>query len=194
MNQGLKKLMPVILAGTATLCSFISLIMLIVLEGEAWDYVNAIILLLSIGGLLAVAIVKMLNPMTNPAFFILPLGGVALANLIDGLHDLIEIGSSKYGKASYFSSFVISLLLIAVLVFFILSVKNQKAIHTAICLTYLAAPLFLSGLRGFNSALFSLFTDTQFKYGFNSFITASASFLFYITYAWLAHEKINGDY
>lgn len=190
MNQGFKRLIPTILASIALFCSLMSFIMLIVLkQKEVWDYLVSIFTFLGIAGLLAIAILDLVNIKMNQLVFAAPLLGMVLAELFEGLEPLTDIGSgSSWYKYSYFNGFVGSIITILVIVLFVFSIYKKNAILTSVSLTYLASSLFISGLYGFNRTLFSLFTKDKFKFGFNSFMTNSASFLFYATYAFIAYQ------
>lgn len=190
MKQSIKKYIPMILGIVAAFFSFLSFIFIIVLKGDAWDYINGILSFIAIGGLLAIVVLDLLNVKIHKLLYFTPLGVIILAELLNGLESLIHIGSSYSGsRYAYFNGFIGSIITILVIVLFVYSIYKSKLIITAISSTYLAAHLFVAVIYAFFQMFFAIFSANKFKYGISNFSTNISLFLFYAIYIYLVYEN-----
>lgn len=193
MNQNFKRVLPTIFTGIALLFSFINLIFLIVLKDDlyvdAWDYVTTVFVFLSIGGLLAIAILELLNRQVPIAVYFAPLGVYALSFLLYGFESLININKS-YSSSRYinFNSFIAYIYTIAIIGLLIYAICKKKATLAAISISYFIFDYFIAGLKAFNQIFFAIFSDNEFKYGFNNFVEYNAHLLFFVTIALIVYD------
>lgn len=185
MKQNKSTLISLILGIVSVLFAFLTIIMYIVVEREAWDYVIEIFSLIAFGGLLALIILNMLNIKFNHLLFFIPLGVIALVNLLSGIRSLIDIGDAyETSRYSYFTSFIISILSIGLLISMAYGLykMGNKKVFFIIPVSYIIISNVFSFLYSFNQVIFSFFTVAETKYALVSFFDRISVILFYVIY------------
>lgn len=185
MKQNKSTLISLILGIISVLFAFLTIIMYIVVEREAWDYVIEIFSLIAFGGLLALIILNMLNIKFNHLLFFIPLGVIALVNLLSGIRSLIDIGDSyETSRYSYFTSFIISILSIGLLISMAYGLykMGNKKVFFIIPVSYIIISNVFSFLYSFNQVIFSFFTVAETKYALVSFFDRISVISFYVIY------------
>lgn len=185
MKQNKSTMISLILGIVSVLFAFLTIIMYIVVEREAWDYVMEIFSLIAFGGLLALIILNMLNIKFNHLLFFIPLGVIALVNLLSGIRSLIDIGDAyETSRYSYFTSFIISILSIGLLISMAYGLykMGNKKVFFIIPVSYIIISNVFSFLYSFNQVIFSLFTVAETKYALVSFFDRISVISFYVIY------------
>lgn len=185
MKQNKSTLISLILGIVSVLFAFLTIIMYIVVEREAWDYVIEIFSLIAFGGLLALIILNMLNIKFNHLLFFIPLGVIALVNLLSGIRSLIDIGDAyETSRYSYFTSFINSILFIGLLISMAYGLykMGNKKVFFIIPVSYIIISNVFSFLYSFNQVIFSFFTVAETKYALVSFFDRISVILFYVIY------------
>lgn len=185
MKQNKSTLISLILGIISVLFAFLTIIMYIVVEREAWDYVIEIFSLIAFGGLLALIILNMLNIKFNHLLFFIPLGVIALVNLLSGIRSLIDIGDAyETSRYSYFTSFINSILFIGLLISMAYGLykMGNKKVFFIIPVSYIIISNVFSFLYSFNQVIFSFFTVAETKYALVSFFDRISVILFYVIY------------
>lgn len=185
MKQNKSTMISLILGIVSVLFAFLTIIMFIVVEREAWDYVIEIFSLIAFGGLLALIILNMLNIKFNHLLFFIPLGVIALVNLLSGIRSLIDIGDAyETSRYSYFTSFIISILSIGLLISMAYGLykMGNKKVFFIIPVSYIIISNVFSFLYSFNQVIFSFFTVAETKYALVSFFDRISVILFYVIY------------
>lgn len=185
MKQNKSTMISLILGIVSVLFAFLTIIMYIVVEREAWDYVIEIFSLIAFGGLLALIILNMLNIKFNHLLFFIPLGVIALVNLLSGIRSLIDIGDAyETSRYSYFTSFIISILSIGLLISMAYGLykMGNKKVFFIIPVSYIIISNVFSFLYSFNQVIFSFFTVAETKYALVSFFDRISVILFYVIY------------
>lgn len=185
MKQNKSTLISLILGIVSVLFSFLTIIMYIVVEREAWDYVIEIFSLIAFGGLLALIILNMLNIKFNHLLFFIPLGVIALVNLLSGIRSLIDIGDAyETSRYSYFTSFINSILFIGLLISMAYGLykMGNKKVFFIIPVSYIIISNVFSFLYSFNQVIFSFFTVAETKYALVSFFDRISVISFYVIY------------
>ena len=185
MKQNKSTMISLILGIVSVLFAFLTIIMYIVVEREAWDYVMEIFSLIAFGGLLALIILNMLNIKFNHLLFFIPLGVIALVNLLSGIRSLIDIGDAyETSRYSYFTSFIISILSIGLLISMAYGLykMGNKKVFFIIPVSYIIISNVFSFLYSFNQVIFSFFTVAETKYALVSFFDRISVILFYVIY------------
>lgn len=185
MKQNKSTLISLILGIVSVLFAFLTIIMYIVVEREAWDYVIEIFSLIAFGGLLALIILNMLNIKFNHLLFFIPLGVIALVNLLSGIKSLVDIGDAyETSRYSYFTSFINSILFIGLLIsmaYGLYKIGNKK-VFFIIPVSYIIISNVFSFLYSFNQVIFSFFTVAETKYALVSFFDIISVISFYVIY------------
>lgn len=185
MKQNKSTMISLILGIVSVLFAFLTIIMYIVVEREAWDYVIEIFSLIAFGGLLALIILNMLNIKFNHLLFFIPLGVVAIAYLLSGIRSLINIGDAyETLRYSYFTSFINSILSIGLLISMVYGLykMGNKKVFFIIPISYIIISNVFSFLYSFNQVIFSFFTVTKTKYALVSFFDLISVISFYVIY------------
>lgn len=185
MKQNKSTMISLILGIISVLFAFLTIIMYIVVEREAWDYVIEIFSLIAFGGLLALIILNMLNIKFNHLLFFIPLGVIALVNLLSGIRSLIDIGDAyETSRYSYFTSFIISILSIGLLISMAYGLykMGNKKVFFIIPVSYIIISNVFSFLYSFNQVIFSFFTVAETKYALVSFFDRISVISFYVIY------------
>lgn len=185
MKQNKSTLISLILGIISVLFAFLTIIMYIVVEREAWDYVIEIFSLIAFGGLLALIILNMLNIKFNHLLFFIPLGVIALVNLLSGIRSLIDIGDAyETSRYSYFTSFINSILFIGLLISMAYGLykMGNKKVFFIIPISYIIISNVFSFLYSFNQVIFSFFTVAETKYALVSFFDRISVISFYVIY------------
>lgn len=185
MKQNKSTLISLILGIISVLFAFLTIIMYIVVEREAWDYVIEIFSLIAFGGLLALIILNMLNIKFNHLLFFIPLGVIALVNLLSGIRSLIDIGDAyETSRYSYFTSFINSILFIGLLISMAYGLykMGNKKVFFIIPVSYIIISNVFSFLYSFNQVIFSFFTVAETKYALVSFFDLISAISFYVIY------------
>ncbi len=185
MKQNKSTLISLILGIVSVLFAFLTIIMYIVVEREAWDYVIEIFSLIAFGGLLALIILNMLNIKFNHLLFFIPLGVIALVNLLSGIRSLIDIGDAyETSRYSYFTSFINSILFIGLLISMAYGLykMGNKKVFFIIPVSYIIISNVFSFLYSFNQVIFSFFTVAETKYALVSFFDRISVISFYVIY------------
>ena len=185
MKQNKSTMISLILGIVSVLFAFLTIIMYIVVEREAWDYVIEIFSLIAFGGLLALIILNMLNIKFNHLLFFIPLGVIVLVNLLSGIRSLIAIGDAyETSRYSYFTSFIISILSIGLLISMVYGLykMGNKKVFFIIPISYIIISNVFSFLYSFNQVIFSFFTVAETKYALVSFFDRISVILFYVIY------------
>ncbi len=185
MKQNKSTLISLILGIVSVLFAFLTIIMYIVVEREAWDYVIEIFSLIAFGGLLALIILNMLNIKFNHLLFFIPLGVIALVNLLSGIRSLIDIGDAyETSRYSYFTSFINSILFIGLLISMAYGLykMGNKKVFFIIPVSYIIISNVFSFLYSFNQVIFSFFTVAETKYALVSFFDLISVISFYVIY------------
>lgn len=185
MKQNKSTMISLILGIISVLFAFLTIIMFIVVEREAWDYVIEIFSLIAFGGLLALLILNMLNIKFNHLLFFIPLGVIALVNLLSGIRSLIDIGDAyETSRYSYFTSFIISILSIGLLISMAYGLykMGNKKVFFIIPVSYIIISNVFSFLYSFNQVIFSFFTVAETKYALVSFFDRISVISFYVIY------------
>lgn len=185
MKQNKSTMISLILGIVSVLFAFLTIIMYIVVEREAWDYVIEIFSLIAFGGLLALIILNMLNIKFNHLLFFIPLGVIVLVNLLSGIRSLIDIGDAyETSRYSYFTSFIISILSIGLLISMTYGLykMGNKKVFFIIPVSYIIISNVFSFLYSFNQVIFSFFTVAETKYALVSFFDRISVILFYVIY------------
>lgn len=185
MKQNKSTLISLILGIISVLFAFLTIIMYIVVEREAWDYVIEIFSLIAFGGLLALIILNMLNIKFNHLLFFIPLGVIALVNLLSGIRSLIDIGDAyETSRYSYFTSFINSILFIGLLISMAYGLykMGNKKVFFIIPVSYIIISNVFSFLYSFNQVIFSFFTVAETKYALVSFFDRISVISFYVIY------------
>ncbi|MBD8941509.1 MAG: hypothetical protein EGR71_03060 [Clostridiales bacterium] len=185
MKQNKSTLISLILGIISVLFAFLTIIMYIVVEREAWDYVIEIFSLIAFGGLLALIILNMLNIKFNHLLFFIPLGVIALVNLLSGIRSLIDIGDAyETSRYSYFTSFINSILFIGLLISMAYGLykMGNKKVFFIIPVSYIIISNVFSFLYSFNQVIFSFFTVAETKYALVSFFDLISVISFYVIY------------
>ncbi len=185
MKQNKSTLISLILGIISVLFAFLTIIMYIVVEREAWDYVIEIFSLIAFGGLLALIILNMLNIKFNHLLFFIPLGVVAIAYLLSGIRSLINIGDAyETSRYSYFTSFINSILFIGLLISMAYGLykMGNKKVFFIIPVSYIIISNVFSFLYSFNQVIFSFFTVAETKYALVSFFDLISVISFYVIY------------
>lgn len=185
MKQNKSTMISLILGIVSVLFAFLTIIMYIVVEREAWDYVIEIFSLIAFGGLLALIILNMLNIKFNHLLFFIPLGVIVLVNLLSGIRSLIDIGDAyETSRYSYFTSFIISILSIGLLISMTYGLykMGNKKVFFIIPVSYIIISNVFSFLYSFNQVIFSFFTVAETKYALVSFFDRISVISFYVIY------------
>lgn len=185
MKQNKSTMISLILGIVSVLFAFLTIIMYIVVEREAWDYVIEAFSLIAFGGLLALIILNMLNIKFNHLLFFIPLGVIVLVNLLSGIRSLIDIGDAyETSRYSYFTSFIISILSIGLLISMAYGLykMGNKKVFFIIPVSYIIISNVFSFLYSFNQVIFSFFTVAETKYALVSFFDRISVILFYVIY------------
>ena len=185
MKQNKSTMISLILGIVSVLFAVLTIIMYIVVEREAWDYVIEIFSLIAFGGLLALIILNMLNIKFNHLLFFIPLGVIVLVNLLSGIRSLIDIGDAyETSRYSYFTSFIISILSIGLLISMAYGLykMGNKKVFFIIPVSYIIISNVFSFLYSFNQVIFSFFTVAETKYALVSFFDRISVILFYVIY------------
>lgn len=185
MKQNKSTLISLILGIISVLFAFLTIIMYIVVEREAWDYVIEIFSLIAFGGLLALIILNMLNIKFNHLLFFIPLGVIAIVNLLSGIRSLIDIGDAyETSRYSYFTSFINSILFIGLLISMVYGLykMGNKKVFFIIPVSYIIISNVFSFLYSFNQVIFSFFTVAETKYALVSFFDIISVISFYVIY------------
>lgn len=185
MKQNKSTMISLILGIVSVLFAFLTIIMYIVVEREAWDYVIELFSLIAFGGLLALIILNMLNIKFNHLLFFIPLGVIVLVNLLSGIRSLIDIGDAyETSRYSYFTSFIISILSIGLLISMAYGLykMGNKKVFFIIPVSYIIISNVFSFLYSFNQVIFSFFTVAETKYALVSFFDRISVILFYVIY------------
>lgn len=185
MKQNKSTLISLILGIVSVLFAFLTIIMYIVVEREAWDYVIEIFSLIAFGGLLALIILNMLNIKFNHLLFFIPLGVIAIVNLLSGIRSLIDIGDAyETSRYSYFTSFINSILFIGLLISMAYGLykMGNKKVFFIIPVSYIIISNVFSFLYSFNQVIFSFFTVAETKYALVSFFDIISVISFYVIY------------
>lgn len=185
MKQNKSTMISLILGIVSVLFAFLTIIMYIVVEREAWDYVIEIFSLIAFGGLLALIILNMLNIKFNHLLFFIPLGVIVLVNLLSGIRSLIDIGDAyETSRYSYFTSFIISILSIGLLISMAYGLykMGNKKVFFIIPVSYIIISNVFSFLYSFNQVIFSFFTVAETKYALVSFFDRISVISFYVIY------------
>ena len=185
MKQNKSTLISLILGIVSVLFAFLTIIMYIVVEREAWDYVIEIFSLIAFGGLLALIILNMLNIKFNHLLFFIPLGVVALVNLLSGIKSLVDIGDAyETSRYSYFTSFINSILFIGLLISMAYGLykMGSKKVFFIIPVSYIIISNVFSFLYSFKQVIFSFFTVAETKYALVSFFDIISVISFYVIY------------
>lgn len=185
MKQNKSTLISLILGIISVLFAFLTIIMYIVVEREAWDYVIEIFSLIAFGSLLALIILNMLNIKFNHLLFFIPLGVIALVNLLSGIRSLIDIGDAyETSRYSYFTSFINSILFIGLLISMAYGLykMGNKKVFFIIPVSYIIISNVFSFLYSFNQVIFSFFTVAETKYALVSFFDIISVISFYVIY------------
>lgn len=185
MKQNKSTMISLILGIVSVLFAFLTIIMYIVVEREAWDYVIELFSLIALGGLLALIILNMLNIKFNHLLFFIPLGVVAIAYLLSGIRSLINIGDAyETLRYSYFTSFINSILSIGLLISMVYGLykMGNKKVFFIIPISYIIISNVFSFLYSFNQVIFSFFTVTKTKYALVSFFDLISVISFYVIY------------
>lgn len=185
MKQNKSTLISLILGIISVLFAFLTIIMYIVVEREAWDYVIEIFSLIAFGGLLALIILNMLNIKFNHLLFFIPLGVIAIVNLLSGIRSLIDIGDAyETSRYSYFTSFINSILFIGLLISMAYGLykMGNKKVFFIIPVSYIIISNVFSFLYSFNQVIFSFFTVAETKYALVSFFDIISIISFYVIY------------
>ena len=185
MKQNKSTLISLILGIVSVLFAFLTIIMYIVVERESWDYVIEIFSLIAFGGLLALIILNMLNIKFNHLLFFIPLGVIALVNLLSGIRSLIDIGDAyETSRYSYFTSFINSILFIGLLISMAYGLykMGNKKVFFIIPVSYIIISNVFSFLYSFNQVIFSFFTVAETKYALVSFFDLISVISFYVIY------------
>lgn len=185
MKQNKSTLISLILGIVSVLFAFLTIIMYIVVEREAWDYVIEIFSLIAFGGLLALIILNMLNIKFNHLLFFIPLGVIALVNLLSGIRSLVDIGDAyETSRYSYFTSFINSILFIGLLISMAYGLykMGNKKVFFIIPISYIIISNVFSFLYSFNQVIFSFFTVAETKYALVSFFDLISVISFYVIY------------
>lgn len=185
MKQNKSTLISLILGIISVLFAFLTIIMYIVVEREAWDYVIEIFSLIAFGGLLALIILNMLNIKFNHLLFFIPLGVIAIVNLLSGIRSLIDIGDAyETSRYSYFTSFINSILFIGLLISMVYGLykMGNKKVFFIIPVSYIIISNVFSFLYSFNQVIFSFFTVAETKYALVSFFDLISVISFYVIY------------
>jgi hypothetical protein len=185
MKQNKSTLISLILGIVSVLFAFLTIIMYIVVEREAWDYVIEIFSLIAFGGLLALIILNMLNIKFNHLLFFIPLGVIALVNLLSGIKSLVDIGDAyETSRYSYFTSFINSILFIGLLISMAYGLykMGNKKVFFIIPVSYIIISNVFSFLYSFNQVIFSFFTVAETKYALVSFFDIISVISFYVIY------------
>lgn len=185
MKQNKSTLISLILGIISVLFAFLTIIMYIVVEREAWDYVIEAFSLIAFGGLLALIILNMLNIKFNHLLFFIPLGVIALVNLLSGIRSLIDIGDAyETSRYSYFTSFINSILFIGLLISMAYGLykMGNKKVFFIIPVSYIIISNVFSFLYSFNQVIFSFFTVAETKYALVSFFDLISVISFYVIY------------
>lgn len=185
MKQNKSTLISLILGIISVLFAFLTIIMYIVVEREAWDYVIELFSLIAFGGLLALIILNMLNIKFNHLLFFIPLGVIAIVNLLSGIRSLIDIGDAyETSRYSYFTSFINSILFIGLLISMAYGLykMGNKKVFFIIPVSYIIISNVFSFLYSFNQVIFSFFTVAETKYALVSFFDIISVISFYVIY------------
>lgn len=185
MKQNKSTLISLILGIISVLFAFLTIIMYIVVEREAWDYVIEIFSLIAFGGLLALIILNMLNIKFNHLLFFIPLGVISIVNLLSGIRSLIDIGDAyETSRYSYFTSFINSILFIGLLISMAYGLykMGNKKVFFIIPVSYIIISNVFSFLYSFNQVIFSFFTVAETKYALVSFFDIISIISFYVIY------------
>ena len=185
MKQNKSTMISLILGIVSVLFAFLTIIMYIVVEREAWDYVIEIFSLIAFGGLLALIIINMLNIKFNHLLFFIPLGVIALVNLLSGIKSLVDIGDAyETSRYSYFTSFINSILFIGLLISMAYGLykMGNKKVFFIIPVSYIIISNIFSFLYSFNQVIFSFFTVAETKYALVSFFDIISVISFYVIY------------
>lgn len=185
MKQNKSTLISLILGIISVLFAFLTIIMYIVVEREAWDYVIEIFSLIAFGGLLALIILNMLNIKFNHLLFFIPLGVIAIVNLLSGIRSLIDIGDAyETSRYSYFTSFINSILFVGLLISMVYGLykMGNKKVFFIIPVSYIIISNVFSFLYSFNQVIFSFFTVAETKYALVSFFDIISVISFYVIY------------
>lgn len=185
MKQNKSTMISLILGIVSVLFAFLTIIMYIVVEREAWDYVIEIFSLIAFGGLLALIILNMLNIKFNHLFFFISLGVIALVNLLSGIKSLVDIGDAyETSRYSYFTSFINSILFIGLLISMAYGLykMGNKKVFFIIPVSYIIISNVFSFLYSFNQVIFSFFTVAETKYALVSFFDTISVLSFYVIY------------
>lgn len=141
--------------------------------------------LIAFGGLLALIILNMLNIKFNHLFFFIPLGVIALVNLLSGIKSLVDIGDAyETSRYSYFTSFINSILFIGLLISMAYGLykMGNKKVFFIIPVSYIIISNVFSFLYSFNQVIFSFFTIAETKYALVSFFDTISVISFYVIY------------
>lgn len=77
---------------------------------------------------------------------------------------------------------------IAIIGLLIYAICKKKATLAAISISYFIFDYFIAGLKAFNQIFFAIFSDNEFKYGFNNFVEYNAHLLFFVTIALIVYD------
>lgn len=121
-------LIKLITAGTASFFMLMGIVFNIVIKTDGWNWASSLILLLAPLALLAFAVLETSTPnVIQPVYYLGILTVLALNELINSIHYLVNMVEMKFQRASLFSDFILSLVMIAATIIAIISGIKYKS-------------------------------------------------------------------
>ncbi|MCI8670115.1 MAG: hypothetical protein HFI34_11465 [Lachnospiraceae bacterium] len=145
-------LIKLITAGVASFFMLMGVVFNIVIKADGWIWASSVILLLAPLALLAFAVLEISTPNAiRPVYYLIIPTVLALNELINAMHQLVNMGETKFYRASYFSNFILSLVMIAAMVFVIISSLKYKSMFVPfiVSVTYIIYEHFNGIIRYF---------------------------------------------
>ncbi len=188
-------LIKLIVTGVAAFFMLLGVIFNIVIKADGWTWATSVILLFAPLALLVFAILEIAMPnVIKPIYYLSIFAIMILSKFILSIEELVNMGEYKYARATYFSNFILTLVMIAAMVIAIISSIKYKTMFVpfVVSITYITFGYF-NGIIG-NFFLFwgNLFGGNKVRYSFRSFSINVAMFLTIATVVYMVY-KINKD-
>lgn len=184
-------LIKLIITGVASFFMLLGVVFNIVIKADGWDWASSVILLLAPLALLAFAILEISTPnVIQPIYYLGVFVILILAEFINSIHQLINVGEMKFQRAFFFAEFILSLVMIAAMVIAIISSIKYKNMFVpfVVSVTYISYGYFNSIIKNFFLFWGDLFGGNKVSGTFRIFSINSAMFLSILTVVYMVYK------
>lgn len=191
MNMSKESIIKLIVTGTATFFMLIGIICNIVAKVDGWAWADSLILFLIPLALLAFAILEITTPnVIKPIYYLGAFAIMILAQFINAINELVDMGEYKYTRPASFASFITTLVMIAVIVVAIISSMkyNTKFIPFVVSIVYISVGYFNNIIYCFFLFWGKLFAGNEVSYTFRTFSNSTAMFLSIGTVVYMVYK------